>query len=77
MKTSYCLSQVLGSVFEGGNICFDASGDCLFSPIGNQIQCFDLKNNLSFTFDIQMTQNITHLACSSNGLFLIVVDLGI
>jgi periodic tryptophan protein 2 len=35
-------SNLLGTVYRKGNLCFTPDGTCLLSPVGNRVTYFDL-----------------------------------
>ena len=43
MLLSFKFSNLMGSVYKAGSICFSPKKNLLFSPIGNKITCLDLE----------------------------------
>lgn len=74
MKFNYKFSNLLGTVYRNGNLAFSPDGNCVLSPVGNKISCFDLKNNRSSTLPIESRFNYTSLAISPNGVTLLAVN---
>ncbi|XP_071951728.1 periodic tryptophan protein 2 homolog [Antedon mediterranea] len=74
MKFSFQFSNLLGVVYRCGNLNFSVDGNSIFSPVGNKITKFDLKNNASHTLPIETNKNINYVAISPNGNTAILVD---
>ncbi|XP_072171580.1 periodic tryptophan protein 2 homolog [Diadema setosum] len=74
MKFSYKFSNLLGSVYRRGNLTFTNDGDSVISPVGNRVTRFDLKNNKSETFEIELKRNIACVALSPDGHTAVLVD---
>jgi len=74
MKLDYKFHNLCGTVYRKGNIHFSSGGDCLLSPVGNRVSCFDLKNNKSFTLPFENSRNISKLCVSSKNGLLISID---
>lgn len=74
MKFHYKFSNLLGSVYKKGNVFFSPDGNCVFSPVGNRITVFDLKNNKSWTLPVESRFNFTAVDLSPNGSALIAVN---
>lgn len=75
MKFSYRFSNLCGTVYKCGNICFSADGNVLYSPVGNRVSVFDLVNHSSYTLPFETHKNIARLCVSHNGRFMIAVDV--
>eukprot|EP00126_Sphaerothecum_destruens_P011227 Sdes_comp20878_c0_seq2m17869 len=75
MKFGYKFSNLCGTVYKQGNIVFTPDGNSLLSPVGNRVSVFDLVNNKSYTLPCENHKNISAIALSPNGLFLITVDV--
>ncbi|KAI8359118.1 WD40-repeat-containing domain protein [Choanephora cucurbitarum] len=74
MKSSYKFSNLLGTVYTGGNVLFTPDGNSVLSPVGNRVSIFDLVNNTSYTLPVEMRKNIDRMVLSPNGQLLITVD---
>jgi periodic tryptophan protein 2 len=74
MRTNYAFSNLLGTVYKQGNVCFTPDGTHLLSPVGNKLSAFDLKSNRSFTFPFETAANIRHVLVSPNGMLVLVID---
>ncbi|GFR04401.1 periodic tryptophan protein 2 homolog [Trichonephila clavata] len=74
MKFSFKFSNLLGTVYNKGNLLFTSDGNILISPVGNRISLFDLRRNKSETLPIESRYNFTTLALSPNGMLLIAVN---
>jgi len=74
MKVDFKFSNLCGTVYRKGNVIFSSNGDSLFSPVGNRVTCFDLKNNKSHTLSFESQCNISKLCLSPNNNLLIAVD---
>ena len=71
MKFHYKFSNSLGSVYNSGSILFTQDGNCLLSPVGNKIVCYDLKNNKSLAYEFESDYNLSQLDLSKQGNLLI------
>ena len=67
MKVGFKLSNILGSIYHKGTLEFSPDGNCLLSPVGNKVVCYDLQNNRSAALAIEAEYNIVHLSFSPNG----------
>ncbi|KAK4882916.1 hypothetical protein RN001_006235 [Aquatica leii] len=74
MKFSYKFSNLLGTVYQEGNLLFSADGNSVISPVGNRITIYDLKNNKSSTLPIESRYNYNALDLSPNGCTLIAIN---
>ncbi|XP_055921659.1 periodic tryptophan protein 2 homolog [Eupeodes corollae] len=74
MKFSYKFSNLLGTVYRSGNLCFTKDGNSIISPVGNRLTIFDLKNNNTKTLSLESTFNYTSIALSPNGSQLIAIN---
>ena len=75
MKFSYKFSNLCGTVYKCGNVCFSADGNVLYSPVGNRVSVFDLVNHTSYTLSMETRMNISHICVSNSGRFMIAVDV--
>ncbi|KAK4946664.1 hypothetical protein LTR28_007770, partial [Elasticomyces elasticus] len=67
-------SNLLGTVYSGGNTQFTPDGTSLLSPVGNRVTLFDLVNNESHTLPFAHRRNIARLALNPRGNLLLSVD---
>lgn len=76
MRLPYKLSAVCGPVYTQGNIIFDKrdEGYSVISPVYNRLNIFDIKQNQMRTLPFDMKRDITSIALSPNGLFLVMID---
>lgn len=74
MKFSFQFSNLLGTVYQQGNLLFAPDGTTVLSPVGNKITIFDLKNHRSETLPIESRFSYTTVALSPNGVTLIAVN---
>ncbi|KAG9536213.1 periodic tryptophan protein-like protein 2, partial [Aureobasidium melanogenum] len=74
MKTDFKFSNLLGTVYRRGNLCFSPDGTCLLSPVGNRVTVFDLINNKSHTLPFAHRRNISRIALNPKGNLLLTVD---
>ncbi|KAI4744504.1 periodic tryptophan protein-like protein 2 [Aureobasidium sp. EXF-12298] len=74
MKTDFKFSNLLGTVYRRGNLCFSPDGTCLLSPVGNRVTVFDLVNNKSHTLPFAHRRNVSRLALNPKGNLLLTVD---
>ncbi|KAF1986506.1 WD40 repeat-like protein [Aulographum hederae CBS 113979] len=74
MKTDFKFSNLLGTVYNSGNLLFSPDGTCLFSPVGNRVTVFDLVNNKSHTLPFAHRRNIARLALNPTGNLLLSID---
>uniref|UniRef100_T1KXW6 Small-subunit processome Utp12 domain-containing protein n=1 Tax=Tetranychus urticae TaxID=32264 RepID=T1KXW6_TETUR len=72
MKFFYKFANLFGSVYNRGDLNFDPKGSCLYSPCGNKIVLYDLKNGRSRALSFQSEYNVNHLTISPNGRLLLV-----
>lgn len=71
MKFSYKFSNLLGTVYNRGDIIFSNDGNTVICPVGNKISVYDLRNNRSYTLPIEAKFNYKALALSPNGVILL------
>ncbi|CAJ0641939.1 2030_t:CDS:2 [Entrophospora sp. SA101] len=74
MKSDYKFSNLCGTVYTQGNLCFTPDGNSLLSPVGNRVSLFDLVNNKSFTFPFENLKNIYRIALSPQATLLLSID---
>ncbi|CAG0915029.1 unnamed protein product [Notodromas monacha] len=74
MKFSFRFSNLLGTVYQGGNVDFTPDGNVIVSPVGNRLSCFDLKNHSAETLPVEAQYNFSCLSVSPKGRLLIGVS---
>lgn len=74
MKFSFKFSNLIGSVFSGGNLLFSPDGNSLLSPVGNRVTHFDLVNDTSVTLAAETREDISVIALDPLGRLLVAVD---
>ncbi|KAL3896152.1 MAG: hypothetical protein SGCHY_004265, partial [Lobulomycetales sp.] len=75
MRLNFRFSNILGSVFAGGNnLLFTPDSYSLVSPVGNRVAILDLKNNVSRTLEPENGRNVDRVAVSPCGSLLISID---
>ncbi|KYM98308.1 Periodic tryptophan protein 2 like protein, partial [Cyphomyrmex costatus] len=67
-------SNLLGTVYRKGDLCFTPDGSSVISPVGNRITTFDLKNNKSRTLSVESRFNYIAIDISPNGSILIAIN---
>lgn len=75
MKFSYKFTNLCGTVYTCGNVCYSADGNVLYSPVGNRVSVFDLVNHTSYTLPMETRMDICRICVSNNGRFMIAVDV--
>ena len=75
MKYSYRFSNLCGTVFKSGNLCFHPDGTTLFSPVGNRVTAFQLAAHTSSTLDFETRSDVDCVAVSPDGRLLLVIDV--
>lgn len=72
---NYKFENLFGVTYNSGNLQFSKTNpDLLYSPIGNKISIFDIKNGSSHTLDIESRSNI-HLIEITNKNLLVAIDV--
>ncbi|KAK6626362.1 hypothetical protein RUM43_006673 [Polyplax serrata] len=74
MKFAYKFSNLLGTVYRKGSLVFSPDGNSIYSPVGNRITVYDLKNNQTQTLGFTSRYNYESFDISPNGLFLACVN---
>lgn len=75
MKFSYKFTNLCGTVFKCGNVCYSPDGNVLYSPVGNRVSVFELVNHTSYTLPMETRMDISRICVSNNGRFMIAVDV--
>ncbi|XP_057968885.1 periodic tryptophan protein 2 [Malania oleifera] len=70
---NFRFQNLLGAPYRGGNAVV-TSNTLLISPVGNRISVTDLFSSQTFTLPCQSSSNISRIAVSTDGVFLLVVD---
>ncbi|PWN44960.1 WD40 repeat-like protein [Ceraceosorus guamensis] len=60
--TSFALTNVLGSVYERGPICFTPDGSTLLSPTGNRLTLVNLQTQASRTLPVELRRTVANIA---------------
>lgn len=74
MKTDFKFSNLLGTVYNQGNLLFSPDGTQLYSPVGNRVKVFNLVDNKSYTLPFAHRKNITHIGLAPKGNLLLSID---
>lgn len=72
MKFSYKFNNILGSVYDKGNLVFFPNGTQLLSPCGNKVNIFDLINGRGSALPIEVQHNITCMALNPTASLLLI-----
>lgn len=75
MRSGFKFSNLLGQVYNTGNVVFSQDGTKLVSPVDNRVNVYDLINSTSFTFDYEHRAPISCLDVSDNGNLMLSVDI--
>lgn len=70
---NFRFQNLLGAPYRGGNVTV-VDNTLLISPVGNRISVTDLKKSETITLPFQSSSNITRIAASNDGVFLLTVD---
>ncbi|KAJ9559514.1 LOW QUALITY PROTEIN: hypothetical protein OSB04_004674 [Centaurea solstitialis] len=70
---NYRFQNLLGAPYRGGNAVV-VNNTVLISPVGNRISVTDLVKSETLTLPFQSSSNISRLAASPDGVFLLAVD---
>ncbi|KAJ8452785.1 hypothetical protein Cgig2_014548 [Carnegiea gigantea] len=70
---NYRFQNLLGAPYRGGNVVV-ANNNRLISPVGNRISVTDLIKSETITLPCQCSSNISRIAVSSDGNFILAVD---
>ncbi|KAG0455146.1 hypothetical protein HPP92_024438 [Vanilla planifolia] len=71
---NFRFQNLLGAPYRGGNAV--VSEDSLLSPVGNRVSVTDLVKSQTVTLPFEATSNISRIAVSPDGNFLLTVDEG-
>lgn len=70
---NYRFQNLLGAPYRGGNVVV-AKNNRLISPVGNRISVTDLIKSETITLPCQCSSNISRIAVSPDGNFILAVD---
>ncbi|XP_062008257.1 periodic tryptophan protein 2 [Rosa rugosa] len=70
---NFRFQNLLGAPYRGGNAVIVNNTE-LISPVGNRVSVTNLRDSETITLPIQSSSNITRLAASPDGVFLLTVD---
>ncbi|KAK7311851.1 hypothetical protein RJT34_10268 [Clitoria ternatea] len=70
---NYRFQNLLGAPYRGGNVVV-SNNTLLLSPVGNRVSVTDLLKSEAITLPIQSSSNISRIAVSPDGTFLLAVD---
>ncbi|KAK0556774.1 U3 snoRNP protein [Tilletia horrida] len=75
-SASFAFSNLIGSVYQTGNVLFTPDGSTLISPVGNRVSLFHLLQNTSTTLPIELRKPVGRIAQSpANPAVLLVADI--
>ncbi|KVH98016.1 G-protein beta WD-40 repeat-containing protein [Cynara cardunculus var. scolymus] len=70
---NYRFQNLLGAPYRGGNAVV-VNNTLLISPVGNRISVTDLVKSETITLPFQSSSNISRIAASPDGVFLLAID---
>lgn len=70
---NFRFQNLLGAPYRGGNTVI-SNNTLLISPVGNRVAVTDLVKSQTTTLPVQSSSNISRIAVSPNGTFLLTVD---
>ncbi|KAE9604591.1 putative transcription factor WD40-like family [Lupinus albus] len=70
---NFRFQNLLGAPYRGGNVVI-SNNTLLISPIGNRVSITDLLKSQTTTLPFQSSSNISRIAVSPDGTFLLAVD---
>ncbi|KAF6778372.1 hypothetical protein AHF37_01984 [Paragonimus kellicotti] len=77
MRLNFKFSNLFGTAYKSGNITFTLNGFGLLSPVGNQINVYDLKRDDSITLKVDSYFNLRYICLSPTfGMLLAVNEVG-
>ncbi|CAD6890976.1 unnamed protein product [Tilletia controversa] len=75
-SASFAFSNLIGSVYQTGNVLFTPDGSTLISPVGNRVSLFHLLRNTSTTLPIELRKPVARIAQSpANPAILLIADV--
>jgi periodic tryptophan protein 2 len=73
-RFSFRFSNLYGSVYRGGNVCYTSDGSTLLSPVNNRICVLDLVNQHVRTLPVENRKNVACIALGSDDATLLSID---
>ncbi|CAI8613079.1 unnamed protein product [Vicia faba] len=70
---NFRFQNLLGAPYRGGNAVI-SNNTLLLSPVGNRVSVTDLRKSETTTLPIQASSNISRIAVSPDGTFLLAID---
>ncbi|MCH89221.1 periodic tryptophan protein 2-like, partial [Trifolium medium] len=70
---NFRFQNLLGAPYRGGNAVI-SNNTLLLSPVGNRVSVTDLRKSETTTLPIQSSSNISRIAVSPDGTFLLAID---
>ena len=75
MKLNFRFKNLLGTVYGGGDLIFGPEGDRVFSPVGNKVSVFNLREHRSMTLGgVEGRFNYNTMALSPDGVILVAAN---
>ncbi|KAL9934666.1 hypothetical protein V8E36_006441 [Tilletia maclaganii] len=75
-SASFAFSNLVGSVYQTGNVLFTPDGSTLISPVGNRVSLFHLLHNTSTTLPLELRKPVARIAQSpANPAVLLIADV--
>ncbi|KAE8216232.1 hypothetical protein CF327_g579 [Tilletia walkeri] len=75
-SASFAFSNLIGSVYQTGNVLFTPDGSTLISPVSNRVSLFHLLRNTSTTLPIELRKPVARIAQSpANPAILLIADV--
>jgi periodic tryptophan protein 2 len=71
---NYRFQNLLGAPYRGGDAVFAGDSSVLLSAVGNRVASTDLAASSSLTLPFESSSNVTRLAVSPSGDFLLAAD---
>ncbi|GAA93661.1 uncharacterized protein L969DRAFT_53454 [Mixia osmundae IAM 14324] len=75
VQSGFVFSNLIGTVYRQGNLCFTQDGNSVISPVGNRVTVLDLVNDRSRTLRFENSKNIACIALSPDGNVLLSIDM--
>lgn len=72
---NYRFQNLLGAPYRGGDAVFAGDSSVLLSAVGNRVATTDLAASSSLTLPFESSSNLTRLAVSPSGDFLLAADV--
>ena len=73
---NFGFSNLLGSPYRGGNVCFDGEGSetCLYVGVGNRIARTNLATTVTNVLKFESQSDVDRIAIRPDGRVLAIVD---